>query len=284
VIHWNMTSFMADPDRAARGGFWMKRAAPHPALAAHIEHYFAMRWSFAPGVSAHSLAVPAGTVKWFFERRETPSNAIAGPATEPVRPEFNGTGMMVGVSFRPGGAARFSRARAVDLVDTYTGDVRAVIGPLANELGARIFEARSAADAFSILDAHLVAELGRTKQTTSELHVRRFLCALDRTPRLARVANLARDIGTSERALQRSFLDAVGVSPAFILRLARLHRTLREIAARPTPLSRTAAAHGYFDQAHFSNELRQLTGYTPSSLAGVLPRVVFFQAPADGNP
>jgi hypothetical protein len=158
VFRWNLTSFMADPDRAARRGFWMKRAAPHPALAAHVEHYFAMRWSLAPGVSARSLAVPAGTVKCFFERREIPSTAIAGPMTEPTRPEFNGTGMMVGVSFRPGGAARFSHARAVDLVDTYTGDMRAVIGPVADVLGARVFEARSAADAFAVLDAHLVAE------------------------------------------------------------------------------------------------------------------------------
>jgi AraC-like DNA-binding protein len=260
----------------------MRRAAPHPALAEYVEHYFVMRWSLPPGMSARTLAVPAGTVKWFFERRAAPATMIACPTTEPARPEFHGTGVMVGVSFRPGGAARFSRARAADLVDTYTADSGSIIGPAADDLGARVLEARTAAGAFIVLDEHFIADVGRTTQTISELHVRRFLRALDKT-RLARVATIADAVGTSERALQRSFRDVVGLSPAVILRLARLHRTLREMAAKPAPLVRTALAHGYFDQAHFSNELRQLTGFSPSALASVLPRVVFFQEPEGGG-
>lgn len=71
--------------------------------------------------------------------------------------------------------------------------------------------------------------------------------------------------GASERHHRRRYRQASGVSPKFMQRVLRFRRASE--AARRLPASpnwaQFAAAHGYFDQAHFIREFQEFSGATP---------------------
>ena len=105
----------------------------------------------------------------------------------------------------------------------------------------------------------------------------RSLCALaaDAPPPdpLARAVAGARDVhslsadsGYSERQLRRRVHGATGHPPKRLMRIARMQRVLR--AGRGESWARTAAEHGFFDEAHMANDIRALAGATPHALLG----------------
>ena len=97
--------------------------------------------------------------------------------------------------------------------------------------------------------------------------VRRALEAISTAIHLPRVAELARELGVSERHLRRAFGEVVGLTPKEYLRVARFRRALRHARrARGSSWTRIAHEHGYYDQAHLNAEFRALTGRAPRNL------------------
>jgi AraC-like DNA-binding protein len=80
------------------------------------------------------------------------------------------------------------------------------------------------------------------------------------------VRDLARDSGYSERQLRRRVAEATGHGPKRLMRIARMQRVLRK--GRGESWARTAAEHGYFDEAHMASDVRELAGVTPHALLG----------------
>jgi AraC-like DNA-binding protein len=81
------------------------------------------------------------------------------------------------------------------------------------------------------------------------------------------VSTLAARIGYSERQLRRLVRSEVGYSPKLLARILRLRRTLSAADAdRSLLVADLAAIGGYVDQAHLSQDVRALTGVTPTAL------------------
>jgi transcriptional regulator GlxA family with amidase domain len=71
-------------------------------------------------------------------------------------------------------------------------------------------------------------------------------------------------VGWGERQWQRACQAELGVSPKFLLRLNRLHASVRSrMACRAEPLVQHAVDAGFFDQAHMAREYRLLAGLAP---------------------
>jgi AraC-like DNA-binding protein len=82
----------------------------------------------------------------------------------------------------------------------------------------------------------------------------------------ARVAEIAKCAGLSQRRLIELFTAAVGLTPK---RFGRIRRFQRATAlARKAALDWTRIAHecGYYDQAHLIRDFRELAEVTPSDL------------------
>jgi AraC-like DNA-binding protein len=75
---------------------------------------------------------------------------------------------------------------------------------------------------------------------------------------------VVRDSGYSERQLRRRVIAATGHGPKRLMRIARMHEVLR--AGRGESWARTAADHGYCDEAHMARDIRELAGATPQAL------------------
>nr|WP_255704449.1 helix-turn-helix domain-containing protein [Erythrobacter sp. SN021] len=82
-------------------------------------------------------------------------------------------------------------------------------------------------------------------------------------------ADAARELGVSIRTFQRVVNEAMGRSPAWWRRLARVRRVAAKIAsiqARQDSLVEMAVDAGFSDQAHMTRELQHWLGTTPGQL------------------
>jgi AraC-like DNA-binding protein len=79
------------------------------------------------------------------------------------------------------------------------------------------------------------------------------------------VAATAAALGLSDRQLHRRSLAAFGYGPKTLGRILRFRRAVA-LARRQVALAETAVRAGYADQAHFTREVRALSGVTPREL------------------
>jgi transcriptional regulator GlxA family with amidase domain len=85
-----------------------------------------------------------------------------------------------------------------------------------------------------------------------------------------RIDDLAFQAGFSARQLRRLFLEQVGLSPKHFCRVIRFQRSLSRLPGRGrADWAQVAVDCGYYDQAHFINEFRQFSGYTPGEFAAL---------------
>jgi AraC-like DNA-binding protein len=81
------------------------------------------------------------------------------------------------------------------------------------------------------------------------------------------VAEVAAQVGFSQRQLNRRSLASFGYGPKMLARVLRLQSALGSVR-RGMSLVEASLAAGYGDQAHFAHEVRALTGQTASQLVG----------------
>ena len=110
----------------------------------------------------------------------------------------------------------------------------------------------------------------------------RYDCTVDRCLQLieinhgqVNVGQLAKQLGVSGRNLTRRFQHTVGLSPKEFARVSRFLHVVRCLSSRePRTFTETAMACGYFDQAHFNHEFREMAGMSPGEFFA-FPNVVF---------
>jgi AraC-like DNA-binding protein len=79
------------------------------------------------------------------------------------------------------------------------------------------------------------------------------------------LAELAVDLGCSERRLQRVFSRRVGLSPKEFLRLCRFQQTIKGMNRQSfETVARTAHENGFYDEAHLARDFKDLVGEGPN--------------------
>ncbi|WP_239071311.1 helix-turn-helix domain-containing protein, partial [Amycolatopsis sp. SID8362] len=116
----------------------------------------------------------------------------------------------------------------------------------------------------------------------------RLLAAIDALGRpLARAADVAEEVGVSERALRRHLAHAVGAGPKQVHRIRRFQHFLRRLeplVARRTSLADVAADLGYADQSHLGRDCRRLSGSSPAALVRVAEKFQTTEASPGQDP
>jgi AraC-like DNA-binding protein len=82
-----------------------------------------------------------------------------------------------------------------------------------------------------------------------------------------RIDDLARWVGLSQSALERRFRRVAGTSPKKFASIVRTRHALR-LRATGSDFTSIAATTGYFDQSHFINDFKRITGLAPQSFFG----------------
>lgn len=243
----------------------LRHAPPHD-LAAWVEHFWIERWSFTSVAPQKREVLPHPAVHLVFAPGRS---RIYGVQLGRFARELSGTCCILGVKFHPGAFYPFLR-RPVGMIantsvcadEILAGATRAAAAVLG--AGTDCAMARSAC---AFLRNRLPA-----RDVNAE-YARRIVEEIVHDPTLTRVTDLAQRVGVTERALQRLFYRYVGASPRWVIKRYRTYEALERLAnSRGTTMSELAQDLGYFDQAHFINDFKKLTGQPPVAYARIVPQ------------
>jgi AraC-like DNA-binding protein len=234
---------------------------PAPPLAKLVDSVWASQ-----GAPAHAKerVVPTGRLTLIvdlIEDRRFSGAIVAGAYRRPFVFDTRQNASIVGVHFSPGCAGVVLGLPPGELTDRHV-DLEAMWGRRARELRERLCAATTTQQRFAILEAELASRLD-----ARQLHPA-VSYAVDGLVRPgARVREIAKGAGLSQRSLIERFTAAVGVTPKRFGRILRFQRAAA--LARRSTFDWTRIAHecGYYDQAHLINEFRELAAVKPTELS-----------------
>ena len=190
---------------------------------------------------------------------------VAGPDTRPFVEALAPGTFVAGVRFHCGAGGSVLGAPLSAL-----RDARVALRDLWGDDAARLQDALQGRDAVSALALLQQAVLVRRRRW---LPLDPLVVALvdalgrERSDPELRTTRLARELGLSERQLQRRCVAAVGYAPKLLARILRMMRFRDALLRVPErPLSQLAYELGFADQAHLSHESARLFGKAPSQL------------------
>jgi AraC-like DNA-binding protein len=242
--------------------FRIERLPPSPALAPLVTHYWFIDWDLRGEEPHEQRVLPGPQVNMtFMAGRCRIAGVIRGVYTE----RLHGAGRVLGVLFRPGGFHPFLGASLSTVTDRFLA-VDDVFGAAGSDLCRDVLGAPDGPGMAAAVDRFLSARSVRADSAVAE--VATAVERVEADPSVTRVAQLARDLGTGTRRLQRLFAEYVGVGPKWVIQRYRL----REAAERAAQGYDVDWAHlaldlGYHDQAHFIREFTAMIGTSPSRYA-----------------
>lgn len=188
---------------------------------------------------------------------------VVGTMTRPVAFPAAAASEVLGVRFNPGGASGYFRVPARELTDQ-DHDLAGLWGAEVGGLVARLAECWSPRERLALVEALL---LRRRKALQSSarcaLQVAELVVAEAGQMRIGRLAERA---GYSRQYLARLFDEHVGVAPKLLARIERFSSIVTRVQTGAAQgWADAAAAHGYYDQAHFIHEFTEFAGVTPTA-------------------
>ena len=238
--------------------------APPLELREYVECFWTRGPVTAPGTKHHIL--PDGCIDVILAydssaAGENPSAALAvGTMTRPLSVGASEAAAYVGVRFWPGRSLPFLGVPASEITD-----LRVALRDLWAHRQPRLINLHHGelGDWRSHFERFLVGQLAGARATDRTVDA--AVAAILRAGGNLSIAALAPALGVTRQHLARAFALHVGVSPKMFARVARVRRVLAK-ARVATLVDWTALAldSGFYDQAHLSGEVRELTGRTPT--------------------
>ncbi len=228
-----------------------RRLPPAPELAAYVEHYWFIDWDLDEPFEQHVVGHPSVNVVIMRPDADSPIEAeIAGVGRDLFAIKLHGRGWVRAAQFRPGGYRPFHHGSVAELTDRQV--------PIAVP---RFFEPDPDALAAAALDSLLLGFLSEPDENTALAMRLVDLARYDRG--LTRVSAYANRAGLSVRALQRLFVDYVGVPPKWVILRYRVQEAI-ERAAPDVDWAQLATDLGYADQAHLVRDFTATIGVSPT--------------------
>ena len=187
--------------------------------------------------------------------------SIAGPRTRALFKDLSGVTRAVVIKFKPGWSLPLFGVAASKIADRIV-PLDDLWGRKGSELYARLVEAQALPAQVECVSRAISY---RVQRESSSARLARRAAQLIEDGHV-RVDHVAEKLGVTARHLRRAFIESVGVGPKDYARAVRLQRAVR-LATTSDDWGRIAAEAGYYDQAHFITDFRQLVGLTPGAFA-----------------
>jgi AraC-like DNA-binding protein len=136
----------------------------------------------------------------------------------------------------------------------------------ADDLNMQLIEAKDVSEQITRLTHFLLAQLIR-EPARDEL-VEESLRLIHHSSAAVSVKELLQHLNISERHFERRFSQTVGVSPQSYIRVRRFNEAIRLIkTGQYENLTEIAHALFYYDQSHFTRDIRAFSGMTPKEVS-----------------
>ncbi|MEW6126598.1 MAG: helix-turn-helix domain-containing protein [Acidobacteriota bacterium] len=194
--------------------------------------------------------------------KRLPDIFLYGQAT--THNELNLTGhlSLIGAYFYPNALKAIFGLDADELTDSC-----ADLNPLAEKQGVCLAEKLSGATStphqIEMISRYLFQQLQKNAASQSAVIQYAISQIVESAGKIA-LGDLRKDLGLSERSLERKFRQEVGISPKLFSRIRRFQVSLEQIRKnRYRNLSDIAYDNDYADQSHFIRAFREFSGFSP---------------------
>ena len=186
-----------------------------------------------------------------------PHLMFVGQITGPLHIRPTGRVDLLGIRFRPGGAAALTPVPQHELVDRSLplADIaRAAAGRM-----APAFDTDDSEERITRASEALASSLDSPRTVVTE-----SADAIIRHWGMIPVGLLAAGAGMGARQLERRFLDEVGMTPKRLARISRFQRVFHAMERKPVVWTRVAVECGYYDSSHLVRDFHEFAGAPPT--------------------
>lgn len=190
---------------------------------------------------------------------------VSGVRTHPITiPSGKGSRMLI-VAFKKGKAFPFYRFPMNQLADIVIGADLAFGGKF-HDLKDQLLAAKSIDWMFQLVETFLLSQTGdEIREDSSTRCIEYALLTIIHKPALRCIQLLSENIGYSQKHFIYLFREQVGVTPKQYLKIMRFQKAMQIIECRKSiRWSQIALESGYYDQAHFINDFKLFSGFTPN--------------------
>jgi len=253
---------------------------PHPRLSPCV-YWFWYYVDYHPGHERQHV-LPDGTLELIINLQDTPRKLfdrqdparyqafrrgwVSGAHTHYLVIDALPGSSMIGVHFKPGGAAAFLGSPAGELSEQVV-ELDAIWGEHIWEWRDKLLCAPGPAAKFRLLEELVLRRLAESRaQWERRTAVTWALDQFMREPHLQSMAEVSSKIGMSHKHFIELFRRQVGLTPKKFCRIRRFQEVLRQLqSSSVVDWAGVACDCGYFDQAHFINDFVAFSGINPSS-------------------
>jgi len=222
-----------------------------------------MTWDLPGGTEHPSLVVPSGCPNLIVGGGGPPR--ITGGRHEVFHYSVKGRGLAVGVLFSVGGFFPYYGRPLSGFTDGVITVEEAFSGR-GTDLAEKIFAAKDLDLYSQILDEFFLNEHPAADYDDFPL-VKEASAQIVEREDIHSIQQLVDHVGINERRLQRLFDKYVGVSPKMLIRTKRFQTAIKSMMTGvPIDWADLALRLGYFDQSHFINDFKKITGRSPGDI------------------
>lgn len=185
----------------------------------------------------------------------------AGPRTRALFKDLRGVTRAATFQLKPGWAASVLGVAANALTDRIV-PLEDIWGRAGSELYRELLAAHELPELVACVSSAIAIRAQHSFEPAAARLARRAVRLIEGGE--GRVERVAEQLGVTARHLRRAFTENIGIGPKEFARMARLQRAVR-FAENSTDFGRVARDAGYYDQAHFITDFRELIGITPSA-------------------
>lgn len=165
------------------------------------------------------------------------------------------------VVFQPWGLHAISGMPGLETINLQVS-LEQLFGSTANTLQAQLWDCSTLAERISQIEGFLRKH--RLEQDPAWSLLQTAAQLIQQTNGQLPIQKLIQQLATTERSLERRFVQVMGIGPKQFSRIIRLQHCLKIHRQQPwLSLTELAYCAGYYDQAHFIREFTQLAGMTP---------------------
>jgi AraC-like DNA-binding protein len=191
----------------------------------------------------------------------------SGVRTEPITiPSGTNAEMMV-IAFKRGMAAPFFPFPMSEIKDS-VADSDLVWGTDFRDIRERMLETNDIGLRFRMMENFLVSKF--VSKMNVNPCVKFAIREMSERPDALNIARMNDQIGYSQKHFTEMFRKSVGVNPKSYLKIMRFQKAVRTIdGSNEIDWGTIAQDCGFYDQAHFINDFKHFSGFTPEQYAKI---------------
>lgn len=271
-------------------GFY-KEVMPCDALKPYVQHYWIMETANPARIGEAQKVLPYGHPEIgfiygddyrFHQEGQTPAllpkSFVAGPFYQHFWIEPVGVTGVIGIRFTPTGLHELFQAPMQNLTNRIIDFVQ-LEGSESAAFAASVIAATPNDRRLEVIEGYLLGKLARRKERMGIMQ-QTVKLIMKETGNVS-MGEISEQANISPRQLERKFKEQVGLSPKVFSRVVRINHALRLLKLnKGYNWQDIIYLCGYYDQAHFIKDFKDLTGECPKDYVARSRSRVSIQAQA----